>query len=201
MEKAVGMLHEHLVFNRRTKTLAAQLCELLPQNASVLDVGCGDGTIDALMLNRRPDITIRGVDVLVRPAAKIAVEWFDGDRLPFADKSFDVVCFVDVLHHTKDPTILLKEAKRVARKFLVLKDHTMDGWLAYQTLRFMDWVGNAHHGVVLPYNYWPEQQWRATFAALHMPIAQWNADVGLYPYPASLVFGRRLHFVAAIEAA
>jgi SAM-dependent methyltransferase len=201
MEKTVGRLHEHLVFNRRTKILATHLCKMLPQNASVLDVGCGDGTIDTLMLNQRPDISIRGVDVLLRPDTKIPVDLFDGERLPCADKSFDVVSFVDVLHHTNDPTLLLREAKRVARKLLVIKDHTMDGWLAYTTLRFMDWVGNAHHGVVLPYNYWPEQRWRAAFAGLDMRIAQWDSDVDLYPYPASLVFGRRLHFVAAIGTA
>jgi SAM-dependent methyltransferase len=201
MGNTVGLLHEHLVFNRRTRVLAAHLSALMPRDACLLDVGCGDGTIDTLMLNQRPDISIRGVDVLVRPATKIPVDPFDGERLPCADKSFDVVCFVDVLHHTNDPTVLLKEAKRVARKLVVIKDHTMDGWLAYATLRFMDWVGNAHHGVVLPYNYWPEQRWRATFSALDMPIARWEPDVGLYPYPASLVFGRRLHFVAAIDAA
>ena len=201
MGNTVGLLHEHLVFNRRARVLASHLSALMPRDASVLDVGCGDGTIDTLMLSQRPDISIRGVDVLVRPTTKIPVDPFDGERLPCADKSFDVVSFVDVLHHTKDPTVLLKEAKRVARKFVVIKDHTMDGWLAYATLRFMDWVGNAHHGVVLPYNYWPEQRWRATFGALGMSIARWEPDVGLYPFPASLVFGRGLHFVAAIEAA
>ncbi len=201
MGTTVGILHEHLVFNRRTRVLAAHLSALMPRDASVLDVGCGDGTIDTLILSQRPDISIRGVDVLVRPTTKIPVDPFDGERLPCADKSFDVVCFVDVLHHTNDPTVLLKEAKRVARKLVVLKDHTMDGWLAYATLRFMDWVGNAHHGVVLPYNYWPEQRWRATFGALGMSVARWEPDLGLYPFPASLVFGRHLHFVAAIEAA
>jgi hypothetical protein len=48
-----------------------------------------------------------------------------------------------VLHHANDPTVLLKEAKRGARSTIAVKDHTMDGTLAYQTLRFIDWVGNA----------------------------------------------------------
>ena len=132
----------------------------------------------------------RGIDVLVRPETKIPVEPFDGRRLPCGDKSFDVVSFIHVLHHTDDPTILLKEAKRVARKIIALKDHTMDGVLAYQTLRFMDWVGNASHGVALPYNYWPEHKWRATFAAIGLRIADWQARLDLYPFPASLVFER-----------
>src|SRR5262245_22784366 len=103
------------------------------------------------MLENRPDISIRVIDVLVRPNTQIPVDRFNGKHLPHADKSFDVVCFVDVLHHTNDPATLLREARRVARKLVVLKDHTMDGIFAYHTLRFMDWVGNAHHGVALPY--------------------------------------------------
>ncbi len=50
------------------------------------------------------------------------------------------------------PARLLAEAKRVSRGGIVIKDHFREGVLADATLRFMDWVGNAQHGVVLPYN-------------------------------------------------
>ena len=101
--------------------------------------------------------------------------------------SVDVVMFADVLHHTSDPEVLLREAQRVARQAVVLKDHTRDGLLAYTTLRFMDWVGNAHHGVVLPYNYWPEARWKTAFASLGLKIQKWQSKIPLYPWPASLV--------------
>src|SRR5689334_3260350 len=74
--------------------------------AKVLDVGCGDGTIDALIQQKRPDVSIRGVDVLLRPATRIPVDLFDGKKFPFDDGSFDTCLFVDVLHHTTDPLIL-----------------------------------------------------------------------------------------------
>ena len=54
--------------------------------------------------------------------------------------------FVDVLHHTDDPMVLLREAGRVASGFVLIKDHTQNGILAGRRLRFMDWVGNARHG-------------------------------------------------------
>ena len=63
----------------------------------------------------------------------------------------------------------------------------------------MDYVGNAHHGVVLPYNYWPEQQWRAAFATLGWRPSVWQAQLQLYPWPANLFFDRTLHFVAKLE--
>jgi SAM-dependent methyltransferase len=165
----------------------------------VLDVGCGDGTLDSLMLGARPDVSIHGIDVLVRPETRIPVTQFDGNRIPFEDASFDAVLFVDVLHHTLDPLALMREASRVSRHCLVIKDHTRDGLLAGPTLRFMDWVGNAHHGVVLPYNYWPEWRWHAAFETLDLAVEQWIAEIGLYPWPANLLFDRHLHFVARLR--
>ena len=194
----LGSVHGSLVFDRRTRVLAEHLGGMIPPQAKVLDVGCGDGTIDALILDRRPDIEIQGVDVFVRPSTKIKVEVFDGRRLPAADKSFDTVVFVDVLHHTEDPLVLLREANRVARKTILIKDHTMDGLFAYSTLRFMDWVGNAPHGVVLPYNYWTARQWQSAFDQLGLKTERRVTALGLYPFPASMLFERELHFIASI---
>lgn len=198
MRTTVRLLHKSLVFDRRSRVLADQASALLPSGASVLDVGCGDGTIASVILQRRSDISIRGIDVLIRPKTKIPVDPFDGVHMPCGDKTFDVVSFIDVLHHTNDPIILLNEAKRVARSAIVVKDHTMDGMLAYKTLRFMDWIDNAPHGVVLPYNYWPESKWRLTFEAIGLRITRWLPQLGLYPFPASLIFERGLHFVAML---
>jgi ubiquinone/menaquinone biosynthesis C-methylase UbiE len=88
----VGNLHEHLVFSRRTSVLGREIANAIPAEAnSVLDVGCGDGTIDALLLKHRPALSIIGVDVLVRPKTHIVVQQFDGVHLPFDNQSFDVV--------------------------------------------------------------------------------------------------------------
>ena len=195
----LGRLHGEMVFQRRTRILSQQLAALLPEGAVVLDVGCGDGLIDKLIGERRPDVTISGIDLMVRPKTHIPVVPFDGLTIPRGDNSVDVVMFVDVLHHTDDPEILLREARRVARKAVVLKDHTRDGLLAGATLRFMDWVGNAPHGIVLPYNYWPERRWREAFERIGLNPSVWLGKVGLYPPPAAWLFDRSLHFVARLE--
>jgi SAM-dependent methyltransferase len=194
-------MHGRLVFGRRVRKLADHLAAALPDAGSVLDVGCGDGSIDVAVLALRPRLRIIGIDVLVRERTHIPVMHFDGTALPFPDHYFDVVMFVDVLHHTPDPSVLLAEARRVARRAVVLKDHTRDGLLAGATLRLMDWVGNAHHGVALPYNYWPEAAWRATFESLKLRVDVWEARLGLYPWPVSLVFDRSLHFIARLVPA
>ena len=195
----VGKLHTKMVFGRRVRVLSEMLAERVPAVArSLVDIGCGDGQIAHLVAEKHGNLQITGVDVLVRPTTWIPVQAFDGTTLPLADQSVDVAMFVDVLHHTNDPLVLLREARRVARQAIVIKDHCKNGFLAGPTLRLMDWVGNAHHGVVLPYNYWPEEHWRAAFAELGLTIDSWTQQVPLYPWPASWVFQRRLHFVARL---
>jgi hypothetical protein len=93
---------------------------------------------------------------------------------------------------------MLREAVRVSRQVLVIKDHLADGFLARPTLRFMDWVGNAPHGVALPYNYWPRAAWMTAFLTLGLTVKVWNTEVPLYPWPASWVFGRSLHMIAQL---
>jgi SAM-dependent methyltransferase len=197
--KWLGVLHGRYVGERRVRVLAECVASLLPANATLLDVGCGDGHVAHRIATIRADITVRGVDVLVRQHTRIPVDKFDGKHLPAADQSVDVVMVVDVLHHTDDPAALLAEAARVARKAVVIKDHLSDPVLAAVTLRFMDWVGNAPHGVRLPYNYWPRRRWKSAFAALGLTIDEWNEAIGLYPWPASWVFERRLHFLARLR--
>lgn len=196
---AVERIHAHAVASRRVRNLARHIEPLLPPGASVLDVGCGDGQLAFALLQARPDLVIRGVDVLVRDDTPIEVERFDGEHLPAQDDTFDVVLFVDVLHHTDHATKLLHEAKRVARQWVVLKDHTLKGVGAGATLRFMDRVGNARHGVALPYHYWTEAQWHRALADEDLAIEQWQGRLGLYPFPANLAFDRGLHFVARLS--
>ena len=195
----VETIHGGYVHSRRVRVLCEHLAEMLPREAAVLDVGCGDGLLSRLLLDKRADLSIQGIDVLVRPGAHIPVKGFDGLHLPFADGSFDVAMFVDVLHHAEDAMGLLREAKRVARGAIVIKDHAREGLLANATLRFMDWVGNARHGVALRYDYWTKQKWLAAFEELELRVIEWKKDLGLYPFPASLLFGRSLHFLARVE--
>lgn len=199
MKTVTQGIHDGYVHGRRVRVLERHLSELMPAGAKVLDVGCGDGLLARLIQQGRPDLDISGIDVLVREGAHIPVDPFDGRTIPAADASVDVVLFVDVLHHTDDPRILLREAARVSRQAVLIKDHTRDGLLAGPTLRFMDYVGNAHHGVTLPYNYWPRRRWQDAFRDLDWAVRDWKDDLRLYPRPADWVFGRSLHFIARLE--
>ena len=179
--------------------LASQLASLLPANARVLDIGCGSGDVASAIMQMRPDVSIEGIDVLVRGETAIPVREYDGSTIPFPDRAFSVAMFVDVLHHTDDPAVLMREAGRVATEAIVLKDHFRDGLLAGPTLRFMDWVGNAGHGVRLPYNYLSRSEWDVLWNATGFRVDEIREKLGLYPAPASWVFERGLHFAARLR--
>ena len=191
----IGRWHQAFVFQRRARVLAELLAAQIPQRATVLDVGCGDGTIGSLIAQLRPDVAIQGAEFQVRSGCKIPCQAFDGKKLPFGEASFDVSLFVDVLHHTQDPAILLDEAARVSR-FVLIKDHLAENFLDHLTLRFMDWIGNRPHGVPLTYNYQSRDQWRRYFSACGLTEASWTTHLPLYPPPFSVLFGRGLHFVS-----
>jgi SAM-dependent methyltransferase len=195
----VGRVHEDHVHTRRVRVLSERIAAVLPRDATVVDVGCGDGLLARKVLDARPDLSVSGIDVLIRGRTHVPVRPFDGARIPFEDRSVDVVLFVDVLHHTDDPMILLAEASRVARRAIVIKDHLLEGWLAGPTLRFMDRTGNAKHGVALPHNYWTRARWQAAFTSLGIGVESWDERLGLYPKPFDWVFGRTLHFLASLR--
>lgn len=195
----LGPLIEKLFFERRGIKLAEGIAPLLPPEAKVLDVGCGDGAIDRRIQSLRPDVDLSGIDVMIRTEAAIPVTQFDGSTIPFPDRSFDAVLFVDVLHHTSDPAVLLREARRVSRRWIVLKDHTRDGFLAFQTLAAMDWLGNAHHNIPLPLNFLNEAEWQALFASLYLRIDAWHNRLGQYPAAVGWLVERGLHMITRLE--
>lgn len=191
-------IHNQLVFKRRIRVLAEELAARLPRGARVLDIGCGSGHLAAAIMAQRPDVRIDGVDVLVRPDTAITVSEYDGKTIPFGDGAYDFAMLVDVLHHTDDPAAVLAEASRVAAQGVLVKDHYQDGPVAGLILRFMDFVGNASHGVRLPYNYLARHQWQAIWQRLGLMPRQQGEDLGIYPMPFDLVFGRGLHFVTML---
>ena len=195
----VERIHGSYVVGRRARILCQHLSRVIPEATTVLDVGCGDGLIDSLIRDRRPDLELRGIDVLVRPKSFIPVAKFDGKALPYDDSSFDCVMFVDVLHHMVDPMTLLREAVRVARRSIIIKDHAREGLLGALTLRVMDTIGNQRHGVSLPYNYWTSEEWLVAWSHLGLQMKSQITKLRLYPWPATLIFDRKLHFVARLD--
>ena len=197
--KLLDSFHSNYIFTRRVEVLSDLIASAIPEGSKVLDIGAGDGWISKLVQSKTTNTNIEGVDVLVREKTHIPVQEFDGINLPYASNSFDVVTFVDVLHHTYEQKELLAEAKRVSRQLILIKDHNKDGFLGNATLKFMDDVGNKKHGVALPYVYLGTKQWKNMFSELELDIVNWEKKVGLYPFPLNLAFDRNLHVFLTLQ--
>jgi len=62
----LGQIHETYIYSRRIRRLTELLAQLIPPRCNLLEVGCGDGKLARALLDKRPDLRIEGVDVLVR---------------------------------------------------------------------------------------------------------------------------------------
>jgi SAM-dependent methyltransferase len=101
------------------------LLDFAAQNSgeTILDLGCATGEY-CLRLEEN-GFTCTGVDCnpqYVEQARKKGVNAFlgRGDDLDFDDDSFDTVLLFEVLEHDEKPQNILKEAKRVARKNVLI---------------------------------------------------------------------------------
>jgi SAM-dependent methyltransferase len=188
-----------LIFGRRVRALAANIAAMIPEGVrTVLDVGCGDGTLARSIMQLRPELVVTGVEIRARPHTAIPVLEFDGRVLPFDDRSHDLVMMVDVLHHAEQPLLLIRETARVAARAVIIKDHLTGAWLSHERLRLMDWVGNIGHGVPLRYAYWSPDQWSDAFRQTGLSEVERRDRLGLYGAALQWMFERRLHFVSRL---
>ncbi|MGB8590551.1 MAG: class I SAM-dependent methyltransferase [Candidatus Acidiferrales bacterium] len=199
--KLVGELHGRIVHGRRIAVLAKHIAGMIPPGSRLLDVGCGDGTLAAVLAQLVPGLNVQGVEVHARPSCAVECKLYDGQHLPFPDNSVDVCLFVDVLHHMLDPEPILRDARRVSREYILIKDHLAENSFDHLTLRLMDWVGNRPHGVTLPYHYLSQARWDDLYRAVGLVVVRTERSVPLYPAPFSLLFGRGLHFISLLRKA
>jgi SAM-dependent methyltransferase len=188
-------IHEKYVKGRRIHVLGNLIMGFLPPgNASVLDIGSGDGLLARQLMTMSPALSISGIDILVRRDSAIPVSSFDGVTIPHESGSFDYSLLVDVLHHAEKPVALLQEARRVARRGVIIKDHYEQGFLGRRTLMFMDNLGNRRSGVAIPHNYWAPDEWREELDRVGLRAQVLRTRLRLYPAWADWIFGRGLHF-------
>ncbi len=145
---------ETLIMELRAAELVRSIRDFVV-GESVLDVGSGSGFIakelrDQLLRSNQAK-TVKCVDVKNYHKVDLPFQLFDGVSLPFEDNSFDTVIFVYVLHHTDNQHQLLTEAKRVARrKVLVVEDLFVGNWNR-KWLSFLDFaINKTYHNVVTP---------------------------------------------------
>jgi len=152
-------------YRRRILDTLVPWCRLVGEVESWLDFGSGDGffakSIGDLGLAKK----VVPVDVLRRDRVLLEPTMYDGERLPFDDRSFDTSSAFDVLHHTSDPAASLRDVLRCTKRFFLLKDHTYRTKAGYLTLGVLDEIGNRKFGVPSNYHYQKRFDWDAVITS------------------------------------
>lgn len=140
-------------FARLSRDRDLRLRDLLARSlpggsASLLDVGCGDGSLLATVAERWPDVRLAGVDLRPErieearakvPDAQLVVG--SADALPFDDDSFDVVTAITLLSSLPSDAMETAAAREMAR---VIKPA---GWLVWFDLRYDNPSNKAVHRI------------------------------------------------------
>ena len=127
---------------------AAYLAPSLRPGLSLLDVGCGPGTITVEFAERLDPGKVIGLDAAAEVIAKASefeapnLSFFVGDAyaLPFDDDSFDIVHAHQTLQHVADPVAVLREMRRVVKPGGVVAARDVDyaGTIWYPELPGLD---------------------------------------------------------------
>lgn len=122
--------HPSVLRSHKWRTAVNSASYLLPHlrpDATVLDVGCGPGTITADLAALVPNGSVLGVDVEPNIVAAANASYSNSENLtfatadvmaglPYADSSFDIVHAHQVLQHVACPDSALREMQRVCRR-------------------------------------------------------------------------------------
>jgi ubiquinone/menaquinone biosynthesis C-methylase UbiE len=135
----------------------------LPENASILDVGCGKGFMMHDFKKYMPKCTVAGLDIStyaientiddMKPFVKVGT----AKSLPYPDKSFDLVISINTVHNLtlEDCKQSLREIQRVSKghSFIVV-----DAWRNHEEReRMMKWNLTA-------LTYMHAEDWKKLFA-------------------------------------
>ena len=172
MLNMIKLFNEKIGFPLRWKYLVSRLSPYLNDVNKVLDLGASCGRLANELSKKHPKIDFVGVDTHVQPKTFIPIKEYDGKKLPFPDNSFDCVIIIDVLHHDENPEIILKEAKRVSKKYILVKDHFWNNKLDFLLLKYADYFGNKPYGVKLPYNFFKISDWNNIIRKVNLKITK-----------------------------
>ncbi|HLJ03429.1 MAG TPA: class I SAM-dependent methyltransferase [Solirubrobacteraceae bacterium] len=119
MQTMLAVDEHHWWYRGRRKVIRAELDRLaLPSDAQILDAGCGSGrTLEELVRYG----TVFGIELDPEAAqaarARGAGEVHEGrlEELPWPEATFDLITCLDVIEHTPDDRVTLRELRRVCK--------------------------------------------------------------------------------------
>ena len=185
--------------NFNVKRKLAVFSTLFIERESVLDFGCGDLSLTYELKRSKPFLSITGIDVIEpsNVSSDIPYVQYDGNKIPFQDKSFDTVLAFYVLHHCEDAEASFEECLRVANKRVILVESVPRHRIEVPFMKVIDWFFNLlkpepdHH---MAHQFLKLAKWRELFEKFNLTVKT-EQIVTVMPQPPFLPTGRSYLFV------
>ena len=182
------------IYKRSARQMARELSSYIHKDDEVLDLGCGIGII-SYFIGKDLGAKVMGVDIRDVREFKIPFVIYNGQSLPFSDKSFDVILIAYVLHHVDNVEIILEEAKRICRGKIIIYEDTPEN-LIHQ---FFYWFHRLGFKILfksssLNARFLSPSEWIAVFHKLNLKITSIEKVKPFHP----LYFTKRLRFTLSI---
>ncbi len=117
-------MNKHYIESKGLHLNYSIITNMIESNLSVLDLGCGDGTLLKMLKNK--GINARGIDInqdnIVKCLEKglpVIQGDIDEGLKEYPDKSYDYVVLNQTLQSTEKPDFVIKEMLRVGNKVVV----------------------------------------------------------------------------------
>ena len=155
----------------RAHRIARSLVEFLLPGQSVLDCG-GGSMLVAKELESLARVRVFGTDVIPLCMSHPRFCLCPGDKLAFRGGSFDIVCLISVLHHTKNPMEVVGEALRVAKHRVIIHEDVFQNEFELNLLKSFDKASNDFISTEMshPGNFKSEAEWRSIFRGLGVTL-------------------------------
>ncbi len=154
-------------FRPRINTIISEITPYLRKNDRILDIGSGSCVVARRLKDSGCKITLLDVvDKSVYSDFRPII--YDGRNISFPDNSFDIAVLITVLHHTREPIGVLREAARVAPRIIVMEDLYKGLLQKYLTFAMDSFLNREFFNH--PHTNMTEKQWREVFDKLGLRV-------------------------------
>ncbi len=155
------------IAKRRTDKIFSHIVDFLRSGDRILDIGAGNCIIAETLVGKGLNVTPLEIQnkSLVDSICPVL---YNGVKIPFQDDKFDTALIVAVLHHSNDPVEIIKEAKRIAKRIIIVEDVYTSSFHKYLTY-FIDSLVTLHifnH----PHSNKDNQSWQSLFDKLGLKL-------------------------------
>ncbi|NMB56522.1 class I SAM-dependent methyltransferase [Candidatus Beckwithbacteria bacterium] len=155
------------IAQKRTQSLLKKIEPFLKEGDKILDIGAGTCSLCEDL--EKKDYQVFPLDVQnLSLIDHINPLIYNGDKIPYENDEFNKALILTVLHHTKDPEKIIKEAKRVAKEIIIIEDVYSNPLHQYITY-FFDSLLNFeffNH----PHSNKNNREWQETFEKLGLKL-------------------------------